>query len=109
MPDAITVDVSKAVGMFDRLQANADELGPTVEASARTMAATASGIPVGATGDLAGSLHVVRVGPTTALIVSKVDYARFVFYGTRYVEARPPHFSYSPQQFAADIAREAFR
>lgn len=108
MADAITVDVGKAVGMFDRLAANADQLGPTVEASARTMLRTVSGVPVD-TGELAGSLYVRRVGPTSALIVSKTAYAKYVFFGTKFVPARPPHFSYSPQQFAADVAREAFR
>lgn len=110
MPDAIVVDVSKATAMFERLQQNADELGPVVDSSARKMLATASGIPVD-TGTLAGSLYVRRVGPTTALIVSKVEYARFVFYGVsaRHIEPRPPTFSYGSSEFAADVAREAFR
>jgi hypothetical protein len=76
------------------------------------MLASISGIPV-RTGRLAASPRL-EIRGTAALIISDVEYAKFVFYGHKdrgggYVDARPPHFSYSAQDFARDVYEQAFR
>lgn len=113
MAESIVVDVGKVTGMFERLQHNADELGPVVERAAAKMLASVSGIPV-KSGTLASSLHVKRVSSETVAIVSSAPYAIPVFYGHKdrgggWVEGIPPRFAYGKDQFLADIAQGAFR
>jgi len=103
---SVSVDTSAAAAMLDRLQQQARQLGPTVQHAAQEALATISGVPVD-TGALSSSLRVEASG-TKAQIVSDVPYAKYVFYGTRYVEARPPHIGYDAAQLADDIARELF-
>jgi hypothetical protein len=63
-----------------------------------------TGIPVD-TGRLAASPRVVETA-TGAEIVSDVPYARFVFAGTAYMPASPPHVD--GPDLAATVAKELF-
>lgn len=108
----VTVSTKKAEAMFDRLAANADHVQAALETGGKQMLASISGIPVD-TGELAASPHL-EVRGMTALILSDVLHARFVFYGHKdrgggWVEAQPPSFGYTADDFARDVADELFR
>jgi hypothetical protein len=103
----VSVDTSAAAGMFDRLKQQATQTaGGAVERAGQEALGTVSGVPVD-TGALASSLRVESEG-TTARIVSDVPYAKYVFYGTRHMEASPPQLDYDAAQLAEHIARELF-
>jgi hypothetical protein len=102
----VEVDTSAAERMFDRLKQQATQLGGAVERAGQEALGTVSGVPVD-TGALASSLYVKSEG-TTARIVSDVPYAKYVFYGTRHMEANPPQLGYDATRFAEHIARELF-
>ena len=82
------------------------DLTPALERAAGR--ATVTGIPVD-TGKLAASPHV-RVEGDEVKIVSDVPYARFVFRGTRYMPALPPHVNAGAlaQQAATEVGGEVF-
>lgn len=108
----VTVSTREAERMFDRLAANADNLQAALETGGKKMLDSMSGIPVD-TGELAASPRL-EVRGTTALILSDVMYARFVFYGHKdrgggWVEAQPPTIGYTADEFARDVADVLFR
>lgn len=53
------------------------------------------------TGRLAGSIEVIASGDWGFVLGSHVEYARYVFKGTSYVEPRPPKL---PASMASDTA-----
>ena len=106
---AVTVDTRRIEAMFDRLVAKADDIQPVMQRAANDALDTISGIPVGATGDLAASPRVGEVTAFQAVIVSDVSYAKHVFGGTVHMDARPPHIGYDSAQLAREIANELFQ
>lgn len=108
----IEVDVTAAVAMLDGIAERAapGHLEGVIERVARDGMSRISGVPVGETGDLARSFDLRRDGDSIA-IVNTTPYARFVFRGTRYMEAQPPSIPADAlaRELAADIAREVFR
>ena len=107
MSAAVITVKNNAKGMFDRLVQNAHRVPAEVERSARKTLSGISGIPVD-TGRLAASPRIVARG-NEAEIVSDVEYAHYVFGGTEYMDAQPPHISYDSEQFARDLSVEIFR
>lgn len=103
MPD-VTLDTRAVTRMLERLERQADRADHAVERVAR--AATVTGIPVGDTGRLARSVRVRREDDGAWVLSTDVPYARFVFGGTKYVAARPPHVKAPP--LADEVAREVF-
>jgi hypothetical protein len=88
----ISVDTRAVEAMLERIGSPRD-LSGAVERAAEIGAGMITGIPVGETGDLANSMHGTpgrSPSRNSALIVSDVPYAPFVFGGTRYMDAQPP-------------------
>lgn len=103
----IQIDSSQAEEMLERIGNQADHLESIIQRAGEEALRSVTGVPVD-TGRLAASLRL-RVENDQAQIVSDVEYAPFVFRGTRYVDARPPEIDYSAERFAEDIAREMFQ
>jgi hypothetical protein len=99
---SVRVDTSEADRMFERLAANASRARLAAVDVAR--ASRVTGIPVD-TGRLAASPRVVETD-NGAEIVTDVPYARFVFGGTRFMPASPPHVE--GPDLAATVAKELF-
>ena len=106
---SVTVDTSKTVAMFDRLERNTDRVPGVVQRAAHEVVGSITGIPVGDTGDLAASPRVELHGNDEARVVSSITYARYVFGGTKYMSAQPPHVGYDAHRFAHDIGVEVFK
>lgn len=104
----LTVDSRRAVAMFDRLARNVDRVPGAVQRSGRKLLDSITGIPVGETGDLAASPRL-EMRESNVRVVSSVEYAHYVLYGTKYMDAQPPHVGYRGPAFARDIAIEVFK
>lgn len=91
MRTLVAVDAHEAVAMFERLAAASrpySRFYPALQSAAEQGASMISGVAHD-TGELAGSIQAGgREGP--GLIVSDLDYARFVFGGTSRMGAQPP-------------------
>lgn len=61
----------------------------TMQQAARTTARQITGVPVD-TGKLARSIEVLEATDQGFKVGTKVQYARYVFRGTRYVDPQPP-------------------
>ena len=55
---------------------------------------------------MAASPRVGRVTNQYAQVVSDVPYAKFIFYGTKHIEARPPEVHYTEDDLAEAVLRE---
>jgi len=76
-----------------RLQAigrRAEHQQPVMRQQAQDAARRVSGVPVD-TGRLARSIEVLEATDQGFKIGTRVEYARFVFEGTQFVDARPPN------------------
>ena len=105
----LQVDTSNLERMLDRLATRAIAAGVAAAAAEQAArGAKISGVPVGETGQLAASTNPpqVRTVSTGALIYTDVYYARFVFGGTFWQPARPPHVEVSG--FGDYVLRELF-
>jgi hypothetical protein len=100
----VTVDTSRVEDMLSGLAEKT--LDQVMEKAARECLESVSGIPVD-TGRLAASLQV-RPIPGGAQVYTDVEYAKFVFGGTKYVEPHPPEVGYTADQLANDVAKELF-
>lgn len=95
----VGVETEAVARMVDELheRAGAVAVNDAVERAANRAKAMISGIPRGATGDLASGLQVrtARSAQETRSIripiVNTVRYARYVFEGTVHMDARPPN------------------
>lgn len=107
----LEVDSARAVSMLDGIadRAGSERLEAVIERVARDGMERITGVPVGETGVLARSFDVRRDGDAIA-IVNTAPYARFVFRGTRHMEAQPPTVSADvlARELAEAIAREVF-
>lgn len=100
---AATVDVtgaSEVARYLAEVGDNAEHQKETLEPIARNAARSVTGVPVD-TGKLAGSMEVLEVTDSGFAVGSRVPYARYVFHGTRYMDARPPRL---PDHIATDAA-----
>jgi hypothetical protein len=108
---AITADTTAATRMFDRLaaQSSSERIDPVLQREAEKAAASITGIPVD-TGRLAASPRV-RMTDDGAEIVSDVEYAGYVFRGTRHPHRppRPPTLRYDARQLGDAVGREVFQ
>jgi hypothetical protein len=106
--DAIDFDVRDALTMFEAISGRAApaRLDRIVEQVGRDAAGHVSGVPVGETGDLARGFTVRRRGNNVE-VVNTVPYARFVFGGTRFMDAQPP--SVNAEAIARDLANAVAR
>jgi hypothetical protein len=73
---------------------------PVMQEQARRTARQIKGIPVD-TGQLAASIEVLSASDEGFEVGTRVNYARYVFEGTKYVRARPPRV---PATVASDTA-----
>jgi hypothetical protein len=107
----VEVDIAAAVAMLAGIEerATSSRLVDLAERAARDGLAGITGVPRD-TGELAGSFDVRRDGDVVE-IVNTAPYARFVFRGTRHMDAQPPNVPVDliARQLAADVAREVFR
>lgn len=101
----VTVDTSRVEGMLADLAAKT--LEQVMDRAARQCLESVSGIPVD-TGRLASSLQVRRTRDG-AQVYTDVEYARYVFGGTKYVEPQPPEVGYTAADLADDVAKELFQ
>lgn len=96
----VQIDTRHMDRLLDELARRASRANHVAAEVARRTRVT--GIPVD-TGKLASSPRINETGDG-AEIVTDVPYARFVFYGTRYVDARPP--SLDGPSLADAVAKE---
>lgn len=91
MPWQITVDVSQALPMFQRLASNIKTSIPqeALQAGADQLVTSAKAIVPVRTGNLRDSIESSSASPTTATAEASADYAGFVEFGTRYMSSRP--------------------
>jgi bacteriophage HK97-gp10 putative tail-component len=91
MPSAriTTTGVPQAASKLERIGNNAHQQGPTMRDAGRVTARAVSGVPVD-TGRLASSIEVLDSSDYGFSVGTRVDYAHFVFRGTKYMRARPP-------------------
>jgi hypothetical protein len=101
----VDVDASDASRMFANLERLADDFSQTLQHEGQAAAASITGIPV-RTGRLAASPKVGPVTEHSARIVSDTPYAKFIFRGTKHIEARPPQVGYSADRLAQAVADE---
>jgi hypothetical protein len=104
----IAVDGDETVARHLRARgAEATHLRPTMDRNASIAERQINGIPVD-TGRLERSVKVLRATNDGFDIGTDVSYARYVFAGTKYVEARPPRINGEAiaGRTAQDIARE---
>ena len=109
MRSNITLDASGLERMLDRLATRAIQAGVAAAAAERAArSARITGVPVGETGRLAASTQPpqVRTVSTGAIIYTDVPYARYVFGGTFWMAARPPHVEVP--DFGNYVLRELF-
>jgi hypothetical protein len=108
----VEVDITAAVDMLDGIAERAEpgQLAAVIERVARDGMGRITGIPVGETGTLSRSLDLRRDGDAIA-IINTAPYARFVFRGTRHMDAQPPNVPAEAlaRELADAIAREVFR
>ena len=108
----VEVDVAAALRMLEGIteRASGARLSRLIERAAQGALGRISGVPVGPTGDLARGFAVRVRGDTAIDIVNTEPYARFVFRGTRYMDAQPPNVPADAlaRELAAAVAREVF-
>lgn len=110
-PSGITVEVDAraATAMLDGMaeRASAKQLQAAIERVARDAMGRISSVPRGATGALQGGFDL-RARGDAIVIVNTAPYARFVFRGTRHMDARPPdvHADQIARELAQAITRE---
>lgn len=104
MADALVMDTGAVERMLSGLEQRVDRVPGAVADVAR--GAHVTGVPRD-TGRLASSLRV-RETDDGAEIVSDVEYAQFVFGGTRYMQARPPTIDVDARTLSQRLAREVF-
>lgn len=99
----------ETVRSLNSLGDSAHEQAPTMRTLAKSAARRVSGVPVD-TGELARSIDVLLVGAHGFVVGSKgVPYAHYVFKGTRYMAARPPHVPAIGRDAAAAISSNVIR
>ena len=109
--DRIDFDVADALTMLEAISGRAApaRLDAVVERVAADASGRITGVPVGETGDLSRGFTIQRRGNAVA-IVNTVPYARFVFRGTRFMDAQPPQVNTEAiaRDLANAVAREVF-
>jgi hypothetical protein len=106
MKSVDVVGEDKAARMLHGMGRRALDQSNAMRQAGRSTQRSISGIPV-ATGRLergtrGGPESTLDVDATGYVIGTKVPYARFVFYGTKYMRARPPKV---PSNAGSDAAR----
>jgi len=104
---SVTVDGSAVIRMLEQIADNAGNLRPVMGNAASRAAGSVVDIPV-RSGRLASSPRVGSVDADSARIVSDVEYAPYVFFGTKYMAPEPPSLRYGPAELAQNIADEIF-
>jgi ABC-type amino acid transport substrate-binding protein len=109
--DAIDFDVRDALTMFEAIAGRAApaRLDAVVERVGADASGRITGVPVGETGALSRGFTIRRRGDVVE-IVNTVPYARFVFGGTRFMDAQPPNVPAAQiaRDLANAVAREVF-
>lgn len=91
MPWSITVDISKAVAVLEKLANAAESTIPqqALQAGADNLAQSAASKAPVLTGALRDSIKVGGVSNTSATVEADVEYAGFVEFGTSKMSAEP--------------------
>jgi hypothetical protein len=102
MAQAVSVQGDRAAALrLHRVGTAAQAQAPTMAKLGHDAARRVTGIPSD-TGTLAKSIEVIASGDWGYVLGSKVPYARYVFRGTKYVDARPPRIPGDIQRRAAN-------
>lgn len=110
MKNVKAIGDEKAARMLDEMGHRARDQRASMDRAGRAAQRSVSGVPVD-TGRLRASMNggpesELKVTPWGYELGTKVPYARFVFYGTESMPARPPHVAGDPGADAAALVNE---
>jgi|SRR5690349_18198213 HK97 gp10 family phage protein len=91
MPWQITVDLSKAIPLLERLASQMESTIPktALQTGADRLVETSKSRAPVVTGALRNSIQVGEASPTSATVEAEVEYAGFVEFGTSRMSAEP--------------------